>query len=171
MSGNIQPARIGAVFAEMFSEPPYGAAHLRNDAVEPCRRCQRIFDDRKIDPERQQALGEERVTLLVAHLPIAAVDKRKRRRSRIGGEKQIEPLARGLAVSEVETSGVFVPHPGTACRPISDNRVALRDRRGVVVCGIELGTVHSAVQHVQAPVAIRWTWAVTAVCHAFDGGR
>jgi hypothetical protein len=75
------------------------------------------------------------------------VDKRKRRRFRIGGEKQIEPLARSLAESEVETSGVFAPHPGTACCPIGDNRVALWDRRGVVVGGIELGTVHFAVQH------------------------
>jgi hypothetical protein len=75
------------------------------------------------------------------------VDERKRRRVWIAGEKQIEPLARSLAVSAVETSGVFAPHPGTACRPIGDNRVALRDRRGVVVGGVELGTVHSAVQH------------------------
>src|SRR5207249_3003022 len=31
--------------------------------------------------------------------------------------------------------------------PVGDNRVALRDRSGVVVGGIELSTVHFAVQH------------------------
>src|SRR6516164_7780161 len=127
------------MFGQMFGQPPHGATHLRNDAVEPSRWRQRVFDDREIDPERKQALREEGETLLydIVYLPIAAVDERKRRRVRIGGEKQIEPLARGVAVSEVETSGVFAPHPGTACRPTGDNHVALRDRRGVVVGGIE----------------------------------
>jgi len=101
----------------------------------------------RLIPRGSSPFGEKGEILFVVHLPIAAVDKRKRRRFRIGGEKQIEPLARSLAISKVETSGVFAPHPGTACRPIGDNRVALRDRRGVVVGGVELGTVHSAVQH------------------------
>src|SRR6516164_6832551 len=137
------------MFGEMFGQPPHRTAYLGNNAFEPGRRRQRVFDDRKIDPEREQCLGEEGKTLLykIVYLPIAAVDERKRRRVRIGGEKQIEPLARGVAVSEVETSGVFAPQPGTACRPIGDNSVALRDRRGVVVGGIELGTVHSAAYH------------------------
>src|SRR5215470_16001588 len=135
------------MFGEMFGQPPHRTAYLGNNAFEPRHRGKRVLDNREIDPERQQALGEEGEILLVVHLPIAAVDKRKRGRLRIGGEKQIEPLARSLAVSEVETSVVFAPHPGTACRPIGNNRVALRDRRRVVVGGIELGTVHSAVQH------------------------
>src|SRR5215472_7800242 len=135
------------MFGEMFGQPPHRTAYLGNNAFEPSHRGKRVFDNREIDRERQEALSEEGKTLLVVHLPIAAVDKRKRRRVRIGGEKQIEPLARSLAVSDVETSGVFAPHPGTACRPIGDNRVALRDRRGVVVGSIELGTVHFAVQH------------------------
>src|SRR5215831_10338942 len=131
----------------MFGQPPHRTAYLGYNAFEPRHRGQRVFDYREIDAKRKQALGEKAKTLLVVHLPIAAVDKRKRGRLRIGGEKQIEPLARSLAVSEVETSRVFAPHPSTSCRPIGDNRVALRDRRGVVVGGIELGTVHSAVQH------------------------
>src|SRR5215471_11380861 len=135
------------MFGEMFGQPPHRTAYLGNNAFEPRHRGKRVFDNREIDPERQQALGEEGEILLVVHLPIAAVDKRKRGCLRIGGEKQIEPLARSLAVNEVETSVVFAPHPGTACRPIGNNRVALRDRRRVVVGGIELGTVHSAVQH------------------------
>src|SRR5262252_784710 len=147
MSGNVQPARVGAIFGEMFGQPPHRTAHLGNNAFEPRHRGQRVFNDREIDAERKHTLGEEGKTFLVVHLPIAAVDKRKRGRLRIGGEKQIEPLARSLAVSEVETSGVFASHPGTACRPIGDNRITLRDRRGVVVGGVELGTVHSAVQH------------------------
>src|SRR5215470_14862781 len=103
----------------MFGEPPDGAAHLVDNAIEPGHRGQRVFDDRKIDPEREQCLSEEGETLLyeIVYLPIAAVDKRKRGRLRIGGKKQVEPLARRLAVSEVP-SGVFAPHPGTACRPI-----------------------------------------------------
>ena len=88
------------------------------------------------------------------------MDERQRRRVRIGGEKQIEPLARGVAIGKIKMAGNFAPHPGAACGPVGDNRVALRDRRGVVVGGIELGTVHSAVHHGAAPVAIRWTWAV-----------
>jgi hypothetical protein len=100
-----------------------------------------------IDPERNQALGEEGKILLVVHLPIPAVDKRKRGRLRIGGEKQIEPLARSIAVGKVENAGVFAPRLGAAYPPIGDNRVALGDGRGVVVGSIKLGTVHSAVQH------------------------
>ena len=61
----------------------------------------------------------------VVHRPVAAVDKRKRRRFRIGGRKQIEPLARGIAVGKVRMAGVFTPHLGAACRPIGDNRVTL----------------------------------------------
>ena len=132
---------------------------------------QRVFDDREIDPERKQALGEEGEILLVVHLPIAAVDKRKRRRLRIGGEKQIEPLARRIAVGEVETTGVFVPHLGAACRPIGDNRVALGDGCGVVVGGIELGTVHSAVQHGVGSGHNSVGVAVMTVCHAIGGSR
>jgi hypothetical protein len=52
-----------------------------------------------------------------------------------------------ITVGKVETAGVFAPGLGAACRPIGDNRVTLGDGRGVVVGGIELGTVHSAVQH------------------------
>src|SRR5262245_61825272 len=109
----------------MFGEPPDGAAHLADNAIEPGRRGQRVFDDREIDPERKEPLGEEGETLLydIVYLPIAAVDERQRRRVRIGGQKQIEPLARGVAVSEVETAGVFTPHLRAACHPIGDNRV------------------------------------------------
>jgi hypothetical protein len=131
----------------MLGEPPHGAAHLGNNAVEPRRGRQRVFDDREIDPKRKQALGEEGEALLIVHLPIPAVNKRKRRCFRIGGKKQIEPLARGVAVGKVEMSGVFAPHPRATCCPARDNRVALGDSRGVVVSGIELGTVHSVVQH------------------------
>ena len=90
----------------MFSEPPDGAAHLVDNAIEPGRRRQCVFDDRKIDPEREQCLGEEGETLLydIVYLPIAAVDKRQRRRVRIGGEKQIEPLARGVAIGKIATA-------------------------------------------------------------------
>jgi hypothetical protein len=140
---------VGAVLAEMFGEPPDGAAHLVDNAIEPRRRGQRVFDDRETDPEREQCLGEEGETLLyvIVYLPIAAVDERKRRRVGIGGEKQIEPLARGVTIGKIKMAGNFAPRPGAACGPVGDNRVAFRDRRGVVVGGIELGTVHSAVQH------------------------
>jgi hypothetical protein len=53
------------------------------------------------------------------------MDKRKRRRFRIGGEKQIEPLARGVAVGYVEMAGVSTPHLDAAFGPIGDNRIAL----------------------------------------------
>jgi hypothetical protein len=71
----------------MLGEPPHRTAYLGNDAIEPRRRGQRIFDEREIDPERKQALGEESEILLVVHLPIAAVDNRKRGRLRIGGRR------------------------------------------------------------------------------------
>jgi hypothetical protein len=75
------------------------------------------------------------------------VDKGKRRRLRFDGEKKIEPLAWDIAVGKIKMAGAFTPHPGAARRPVGDNRVALRDRRGIVVGGVELGTVHSAIQH------------------------
>ena len=106
----------------MFGQPPHRTAYPGNNAFEPRYRRQRVFDDHDIDSERKQALCEKGEILLVVHLPIPAVDKRKRWRLRIG-EKQIEPLARSLAISEVETSGVLARHPGTACRPTGDNRV------------------------------------------------
>src|SRR6516165_6402923 len=117
----------------MFGEPSHGAAHLGDDAVESSRWRQRVFDDREIDPERKQALREEGETLLydIVYLPIAAVDERKRRRVRIGGEKQIEPLARRVAIGKIKMAGSFAPHPGAACHPIGDNRVALGNSCGV----------------------------------------
>jgi hypothetical protein len=75
------------------------------------------------------------------------MNKRKRRRLRLGGEKQIEPLARGSAIGKIEMASIFAPYLGAACCPIGNDRIALGDSRGVVVGGIELGTVHSAVQH------------------------
>jgi hypothetical protein len=133
----------------MRGEPSHGAAHLGDDAVEPGGRRQGVFDDREIDPERKQALGKEGEILLnqIVDLPIAAVDKGQRRRLRVGGKKEIEPLAGSIAVSEVKMAGAFTPHPDAARRPTGDNRVALGDGRGVVVGGIELGMVHSPVQH------------------------
>jgi hypothetical protein len=59
MPCDIEACWIGVVFGEMLGEPLDGAAHLTDDSVESRRRSQRIFDDREIDPERQQALGEE----------------------------------------------------------------------------------------------------------------
>src|SRR5690348_8195639 len=87
------------------------------------------------------------VTMLNYNLPVPTMNKRKRRRLRLDGEKQIEPLARGSAIGKIEMASIFAPHLGAACCPIGDNRIALGDSRGVVVGGIELGTVHSAVQH------------------------
>ena len=79
----------------MFGEPSHGAAHLGDDTVEPGGRRQGVFDDREIDPERKHALGKEGEILLnqIVDLPIAAVDKGQRRRLRVGGKKEIEPLA------------------------------------------------------------------------------
>ena len=48
----------------MFGEPSHGAAHLGDDTVEPGGRRQGVFDDREIDPERKQGLGEEGEILL-----------------------------------------------------------------------------------------------------------
>src|SRR5215831_17038232 len=88
----------------MFGQPPHRTAHLGNNAFEPRHRRQRVFDDCEIDPERERCLGEEGETLLyeIVYLPIPAMDKCKRRHLRIGSKKQIEPLARGIAVSEVQ---------------------------------------------------------------------
>src|SRR6516225_5486512 len=119
----------------MFGQPPPGAAYLGNDAIEPGRRSQRVFDDREIDPERQQAVGEKGETLLVVHLPVAAVDKRKRRRSRIGGEKQIEPLARSLTEGEVERPGVSAPPPAPGAPPMGNIRSPPGTPGGFVVGG------------------------------------
>src|SRR5262252_2228041 len=95
-------SRVGAVLAKMFGEPPDGAAHLVDNTIEPGRRGQGVFDDREIDPERKQGLGEEGEILLydIVYLPITAVDKGKRRRLRVGGENKIEPLAWGIAVGK-----------------------------------------------------------------------
>ena len=153
----------------MFGQPPHGAAYLRNDAVEPRRRRQRVFDDREIDPERKQTLREEGEILLIVHLPIAAMDKPKRGRLRIGGEKQIEPLARSIAVGKVEKAGVFAPHPGTACRPIGESRHA----RGQPGSCCRRRRAGQGPFHDKAWCRLRSLFggAVRAVCHAFGGSR
>ena len=51
----------------MRGEPLDRTAHLSNDAIEPRCRGQRVFDDREINPQRQQALREEGEILLVPH--------------------------------------------------------------------------------------------------------
>jgi hypothetical protein len=103
----------------------------------------------RLIPSGSRASAKKGAILLnqIVDLPIAAVDKGQRRRLPVAGKKEIEALARGIAVAEVKVAGAFTPHPGAARRPTGDNRVALGDGRGVVVGGIELGTVHSAVEH------------------------
>src|SRR5439155_16390820 len=74
---------------------------------------------------------------LVVHLPVAAVDEGQGRRLRIGGEKQVEPFTRAVAVGEVEMPGALAPHSGAARRPAGDDRIALGYGGGVVVGGVE----------------------------------
>src|SRR5271166_5394521 len=116
MPGDVEPGGVGAIITEMFGEPMHRAAYLGDDAVEPRRRRQRVFDDCEIDPERQQTFGEEGETLLVVHLPIAAMNEREGGRLGISGEEQIEPLSRAVAVGKVEMTRVFAPHRCAACR-------------------------------------------------------
>src|ERR1700730_14329264 len=134
----------------MFAEPLHGALYFCDDAVEPRRRRQRVFNDGKIDTQRQQALGKEGESFLVVHLPVAAVDEREGRGFGRGSEEQIEPLARALAVRKIEVIGAFAPHLCAARRPVGDNRVALGNRNRVVVRGVQLRTIHSTVKHFAA---------------------
>src|SRR5215469_7109377 len=150
------PAECPEIYSRVGSapySPRCSASHRMERRTSSTMRSSRAAGasvySRKIDPEREQCRGEEGETLLyeIVYLPIAAVDERRCRRARIGSEKQIEPLARSVAIGKIKMAGNFAPHPGAACGPVGDNRVALRDRRGVVVGGIDLGTVHSAGQH------------------------
>ena len=43
--------------------------------------------------------------------------------------------------------GALAPHPGAARRPTGDDRIALRHGSRVVVRGVKLGAIHSAVEH------------------------
>ena len=72
LSGNVYPAWISAVIGEMFGQPPSGAAYFGNDAIERGRRSQREFDNREIDPVRQQALAknEKLSWSFICHGPI-----------------------------------------------------------------------------------------------------
>jgi hypothetical protein len=94
----------------MLGEPPYRTTHLRNDAIEPGRRRQRIFDDREIDPKRKQALGEEGEILLVVHLlATAARARRKSRRCRMDVKystwPQITPALRNRKFADSPLEG------------------------------------------------------------------
>jgi hypothetical protein len=45
----------------MFGEPPHGAAHLGNDAIEPGLRGQRVFNDREIAKTEAPARRHEQL--------------------------------------------------------------------------------------------------------------
>src|SRR5580700_11978865 len=102
MSGDIEASGVGAVFVKMLREPLHRAPHLGDDAVEARGGRKRVFDQREVDPVRQDAFGEEGGAFLVVRLPIAAMDKGESWRLRVGGEKQVEPLARAITVTQIE---------------------------------------------------------------------
>jgi hypothetical protein len=76
------------------------------------------------------------------------VDEGQRRRFRVGGEKQVEPLARGVAVPEIENAAILLAHQIAARRPVGDDLPTLRHGEGVVVGDVKLGAIHSTVEHV-----------------------
>src|SRR5713226_5692461 len=101
----------------------------------------------RLIPFGSSPLGEKREGFLVVRLPVAAMDEGECWRLRIGGEKEIEPLARRLSVSKVEMPGALAPDSGAAGGPTDDDRIALRHRGGVVVGGVKLDAIHPAVEH------------------------
>src|SRR5437879_3395902 len=85
------PAECPTTYSR-FGSAPYSArcsaSHRTERRTSATMRSSSAIDNREIDPERQQPLGEKGEILLVVHPPIAAVDKRKGGCLRIGGEKQ-----------------------------------------------------------------------------------
>jgi len=85
--------------------------------------------------------------------------------------KRVQKLQMALhAKAKAEAGYRFYALYDKASRKTPFNRVALRDRRGVVVGGIELGTVHFAVQHGAGSGRNSVDVGSTAVCHAFGAG-
>jgi hypothetical protein len=116
IASDLKARWIGAVIGEMLSKPQRSAAYFGDDAIEPRRWGQRILDERKVDSVRQHAFGENGA-LLIVYLPVAAVDKGQGRRHGIGGEKQIEPFARAVAVGRVEMPRALAPDRGPTPAP------------------------------------------------------
>ena len=149
MSGHEDARGVAADLLRVLDHPRHRAPDFADDLIHARRRRERVLDQRQVEAGAPHPLAEERVRLLVVHLPVAAVDVDERGRRRRARRKDVEPVARADAVAEVEPRAGRVADCLAALRPIRDVRVPLRLANGgrVVVRGIERRPVHPAIEH------------------------
>jgi hypothetical protein len=128
----------------MRGEPVERARDLRHDGVERGLRGERVLDQSDGEAARQRAFDEERGRLLVVGLPVAAVDEREHRRAG-GRRKEIEALARRIAIAKVRLHAKGAAQHFAAMASLFGDRAEARHRCAVVVGRVERGPVHAAI--------------------------
>src|SRR6185295_5885185 len=123
-------------------EMGYRAADLADDGVHALLGRERVADQRDADAMGERSRHEEREGLLLAHLPVAAVDEHQQRRILFRRE-EVAAVARRRAVAEVEAIGILVAHARAALLPAGDDLRAVLYGRGVVVGGVKRGAIHA----------------------------
>src|SRR6266851_1785453 len=102
------PARRDSVIAaELFrvvDHPDHRAPDFIHDLVHARGRRQRVLDQRQIEPDDAETLAEERVRLLVVHLPVAAVDVGERWRAGRPAGEDVESVTGTVTVAKIEPS-------------------------------------------------------------------
>jgi len=95
---------------------------------------------------------------LEGHLPIAAVDVSQGRRRGVPGKEQVEPFTRLFTIGEVEMSVMPLTKARAARGPVGKEFRGCCYCGEIVVGGVELGAIHSAVQHGFKPLQISRLW-------------
>src|SRR5438067_8306771 len=160
MAGDVDAPRIGTVIAKMLMKPADGVAHLANDPIHARFGRQGVFDDRHVETVRHRPLGQGAIHFfcLEGHLPITAVDVSQGRRRRIAGEEQVEHFTRLFAIGEAEMPAMPLTKARAARSPVGKEFRGCYYCGEVVVGGVELGAIHSAVQHGFKPLRNSRLW-------------
>src|SRR5258708_31663934 len=105
-------------------------------SIEPLLWRQRIAEQRDIDAMRHRPLGEQRESLLGAHLPIAAMDEQQRRRVLARLEK-IDPVALARAIPKIEMGRMELPYLSRTPVPGRDDIPAAGDCLAIVQAAVQ----------------------------------
>src|SRR5262249_3619628 len=151
--GDEHPASIAVHLRRVIDEPRHRRPDLGHDLVEPRGGRQRVLDEGEVKARGEARLANERVGLLVIHLPVAAVDVGEDRRAGLSAGEDVESLPCLVAVTQVDLGRPRLPKRLAARRPARHVLVPLRNAHGrrVIVRGVERRPVHPSIEHRALP--------------------
>lgn len=131
-----QPFGIGPKLGQATGEIVDPGVDFRDDLLEGRIGRERVADQRDVDAVRHRARREQRKGRLRAHLPIAAVNEKQRRRIRRRFQK-VDAVALAGTVLKIEIRAMRGAHFRRKLLPAFDRIPAAGDRRTVVETAVE----------------------------------